>query len=180
MGNRSLPEGRARGLVQVYTGNGKGKTTASLGLALRASGQGMRVGVLQFVKGAKRCGEHKFVERWRAFEIIQPNPRSCFRQSEEELRCTARHALGLAATVMGEGQYDLLVLDEAITAVKFGFLSSEEILALVSSKPRALELVLTGRGAPQEIIDAADLVTEMVPVKHPLARGVRARKGIEY
>jgi cob(I)alamin adenosyltransferase len=171
---------RRTGLVQLYTGNGKGKTTASLGLALRSSGQGMRVCILQFMKGAKRCGEHKFIERWPAFEIIQPASRSCFDRPEEERRAAAREALALASSLMGSGRYDVLILDEALTSLRFGLLSSRDVLELIASKPVELELVLTGRGAPQEIIEAADLVTEMTPVKHPIDKGVRARRGIEF
>lgn len=166
--------------MQLYTGKGKGKTTASLGLALRASGQGMRVCVLQFMKGAKGCGEHKFLKRWPAFEIIQPNPRSCFKASDEERSAVALEALSEAYTLMQNGDYDLLVLDEALTTIYLGALAPRQLLDLIASKPAPLELVLTGRGAPPEIVEAADLVTEMVPIKHPLARGVRARRGIEF
>jgi len=170
----------SRGLVHLYTGDGKGKTTAALGLALRACGQGWRVCVLQFMKGSKRCGEHKFVERWPAFEIIQPSPSSYFSLSGEERLAVAREALEQAFSLRDGARYDLLILDEALTALKAGLVSEAEVLGLVASKPERLELVLTGRGVTPELIKAADLVTEMLPVKHPFARGVRARRGIEY
>ncbi|MDP2726744.1 MAG: cob(I)yrinic acid a,c-diamide adenosyltransferase [Dehalococcoidia bacterium] len=171
---------RQLGLVHLYTGDGKGKTTAALGLALRASGQGMRVCVLQFMKGNKSGGEHKFLKQWPAFEIVQPSQASCFSQSRQERLATAQEAVSLARSYVKSDRYDLLILDEALTVVHRGLLSSIEILDLIASKPDELELVLTGRGASQEVIEVADLVTEMVAVKHPLASGVRARKGIEY
>lgn len=168
------------GLVHVYTGDGKGKTTAALGLALRASGQGLRVGFLQFLKGAPRCGEHRFLEKYPAFRIVQPNTGNVFRQSEEEARAAVEVALALAREMLHGGAYDLLVLDEVLTARKLGYLTTAQVLALIDEKPANLELVLTGRGAPPEVIDAADLATEMVMRKHPFARGVRARRGIEF
>ncbi|MDA8219630.1 MAG: cob(I)yrinic acid a,c-diamide adenosyltransferase [Dehalococcoidales bacterium] len=171
---------RRTGLVQVYTGDGKGKTTAALGLALRASGQGLRVGFIQFLKGYARCGEHRFVERWPAFGIVQPAARSVFRQGEEGLRAAAEEALALAWVALASGEYDLLILDEALTALNLKALTLDEVLGLIGGKPASLELVLTGRGAPPEVIDAADLVTEMVPHKHPFDQGVKARRGIEY
>ncbi|MDO8691074.1 MAG: cob(I)yrinic acid a,c-diamide adenosyltransferase [Dehalococcoidia bacterium] len=170
----------SRGLVHLYTGDGKGKTTAALGLALRASGQGWRVCMLQFMKGSKRCGEHKFLERWPAFEIIQPSPSSFFAQSGEERLAVARQALQQAFSLRDSNRYDLLILDEALTALRAGLLSEQEVLDLIASKPEHLELALTGRGAPPGLIEAADLVTEMLSIKHPFVKGVRARRGIEY
>ncbi|MHB1006870.1 MAG: cob(I)yrinic acid a,c-diamide adenosyltransferase [Chloroflexota bacterium] len=168
------------GLVQVYTGDGKGKTTAALGLALRASGQGLRVGFVQFLKGYARCGEHRFVERYPAFTIVQPAARSVFRQDEEGLRAVAADALALAREALTSDAYDVLILDEAITSLKLKALTLGEVLDLIERKPSELELVFTGRGAPPEVIAAADLVTEMVLRKHPFERGIKARKGIEY
>ena len=169
-----------KGLVQVYTGNGKGKTTAALGLALRASGQGLRVGFLQFLKGNSRCGEHLATAKYPIFTIIQPSSRSVFRQPDEARRLIASEALARARDMMSGGEYDLLVLDEVLTAVKVGALDLGEVLDLVRSRPCGLEVVLTGRGAPPEITSVADLVTEMVPHKHPLEQGIGARRGIEY
>lgn len=168
------------GLVQVYTGDGKGKTTAALGLALRASGQGLRVGFIQFLKGYARCGEHRFVERCPAFTIVQPAARSVFRQDAEGLRAVAEEALAIAREALTSEAYDLLILDEAVTSLKLNALTLAEVLDLIERKPPELELVLTGRGAPPELIAAADLVTEMVLHKHPFERGIKARKGIEY
>jgi cob(I)alamin adenosyltransferase len=168
------------GLVQVYTGDGKGKTTAALGLALRASGQGLRVGFLQFLKGFPRSGEHLFVARYPAFEIIQPNPKNVFRQSEAERNAAALEALAMAREMLASERHDLLILDEVLTALSLRALSLADVLALIEDKPEHQELVLTGRGAPAEVIERADLVTEMVPHKHPYEKGVPARRGVEY
>lgn len=173
-------EGSRRGLIQVYTGDGKGKTSAALGLALRASGQGLRVGIVQFMKGMSRCGEHHFVKRYPIFTIIQPNRRSYFRQRWAERQAQARLTLAQAEELLAAGCYDVLILDEILGALQRGLLGREEVLALMRAKPPAVELVLTGRGAPPEVIAAADLVTEMVAVKHPFKKGLRARRGIEY
>ncbi|MBI2322631.1 MAG: cob(I)yrinic acid a,c-diamide adenosyltransferase, partial [Chloroflexi bacterium] len=166
------------GLVQVYTGDGKGKTTAALGLALRASGQCLRVCVFQFMKGSKRCGEHQFAERYGAFDVVQPGQGSYFSQSAPQRLAAARQALTLAKSLISSGRYDLLVLDEILAACHGGLLSSQDIIDIIAARPPGTELILTGRGATPEVIAAADLVTEMVPVKHPYAKGIRARKGI--
>ncbi len=166
--------------MHLYTGEGKGKTTAALGLAMRAAGQGWRVAVLQFMKGQDRCGEHIFVERFPGFAIFQPRRPTSFCRSPHEQQADAAATLTQAGELASRGGYDMLVLDEAVTAVHKGYLNLEDLLVLVREKPICLELVLTGRGAPPELVAAADLVTEMVKVKHPLDRGIKARKGVEY
>jgi len=168
------------GLVQVYTGNGKGKTTAALGLALRAAGQGLRVCMIQFMKGKADCGEHQFVKRFPAFTVLQPNDASYFGQPTQGRKAAANDALALAKDLLSSERYDILILDEALTAIWQGLISTGDVLALIRAKPREIELVLTGRGAPPEVIEAADLVTEMVLIKHPYDRGIPAREGIEY
>ncbi|MCL5264605.1 MAG: cob(I)yrinic acid a,c-diamide adenosyltransferase [Chloroflexi bacterium] len=168
------------GLVQVYTGDGKGKTTAALGLAMRAAGSGLRVGILQFMKGNRKCGEHLFSETWGMFDIICPNMRSCFRQSREQREAQAGDALALAGELLRSGEYDVVILDEIITATSGGLIAVENVLALIKDKPLNVELVLTGRGAASEIVQTADLVTQMIPLKHPYDRGITARRGIEY
>lgn len=175
-----MAEGLPVGLVQVYTGKGKGKTTAALGLAMRAVGQGLRVAVLQFLKGKSDCGEHLFLKKYPAFEIIQPAAGSYFLTSVERRRGHAQETLKKAKELVTSGEYDLVVLDEALTAAARGFISKEDLLELIRAKPPQVELVLTGRGAPPDVIEAADLVTEMAAVKHPFAKGVPARKGIEF
>lgn len=172
------------GLVQVYTGNGKGKTTAALGLAIRAAGHGFRVCFLQFLKGNRKCGEHllltKFAQDSQLFDLMCPNDRSYFGQNVSERAARANAALELARQVLGQRSYDLVILDEIVTAISNGLLQTRDVLTLINERPPNVELVLTGRNAPKEIIDAADLVTEMNPIKHPFSKGVKARKGIEY
>jgi len=168
-----------RGLVHVYTGDGKGKTTAALGLALRAVGQGMKVIIIQFIKGDCICGEHLSAARYHLFEIVQLNTGNSFTQNLEELRSTTEQTLALAEKIVLGGDYDVVILDEIFVAISKGLVSTEQTLSLMSMKPGPMELILTGRGAPKEIIEQADLVTEMVAVKHPLTKGVMARKGIE-
>ena len=169
-----------RGLIQVYTGEGKGKTTAALGQALRAVGQGMKVIIIQFIKGDFTCGEHLFAARYHPFDIVQLSTKSSFDQSLEELRSTAEQSFAFAEKTVLDGGYDMVILDEILLAVNKGLISTAQVLSLMSKKPEPMELVLTGHGAPEEIIQKADLVTEMVAVKHPFAKGVTARRGIEY
>lgn len=157
------------GKVQVYTGNGKGKTTASLGLCFRAAGQGLRPCIVQFWK-RQRCGEHVSAERL-GFEMLQ-----CQLADERQ---AALHQLRVAHERLGD--CDVLVCDEILGALHEGFLTLHEVLGLLDARPAAVELVLTGRHAPQEIIERADLVTEMRPIKHYFDEtGLPARRGIEY
>jgi cob(I)alamin adenosyltransferase len=168
------------GLVQVYTGDGKGKTTAALGLALRAAGWDKKVIFIQFLKGDTNCGEHRFVNKHLPFEIVQPNRGNCFTRSRAELEPFVAEAFARAVAAATGGDYDVVILDEVFHAVNGGYIATEALLELMENKYPATELVLTGRGAPPEIIAAADLVTGMKAVKHPFGKGVKARKGIEY
>lgn len=169
-----------RGLIQVYTGNGKGKTTAALGLALRAVGQGMKVIIIQFIKGDRTCGEHIFAAQYRPFEMVQLNPGDSFVQTLEELRSTTEQSFAFAEKTIVSGGYDVVILDEILVAVSRGLVSVERVLDLMSRKPEKMELILTGRGAPREVIQKADLVTEMLAIKHPFDKGITGRRGIEY
>ncbi len=170
----------ARGLIQVYTGDGKGKTTAALGLALRAVGQGMKVIIIQFIKGDFTCGEHLFAARYYPFDMVQLSTKSSFDQTFEELRSCAEQTLAFAEKTILDGGYDIVILDEILVAVNKGLISTDQVLSLMGKKPESMELILTGRGAPKEIVEQADLVTEMVALKHPFTKGIKARKGIEY
>lgn len=171
-----------RGLVEVYTGDGKGKTTAAFGLALRAVGRGLKVYVIQFIKGGFDYGELYVVDRLPDL-VLKAFGRGKFvlkKPAEAEDVGLAREAFELAKKVVADGEYDVVVLDEVNVALSLGLISLDEVLNLVMSKPVHVELVLTGRGAPAEIVEVADLVTEMREVKHPFKKGVAARKGIEY
>jgi len=170
-----------RGCIQVYTGNGKGKTTASLGLALRAVGRGLKVCVFQFIKGGGPYGEHLVAEKLAPlFTIIQSGrPGWVNTKDITEDRKVAQAALERAKGILASGEYDLVVLDEINGAVGFGLVDVEQVLELMSLKPEATELVLTGRNAHEKVIEAADLVTEMREIKHYYKAGVPARTGIE-
>ncbi|MGD9495748.1 MAG: cob(I)yrinic acid a,c-diamide adenosyltransferase [Armatimonadota bacterium] len=168
-----------RGYVQVYTGDGKGKTTAALGLALRAAGAGLRVFIGQFVKGMEYC-ELRALARFPEIEVRRYG-RTCFidREPQPEDIAAARAGLVEARAEMLSGRWDLVILDEANIATHFGLFAVEELLAVIADKPADVELVVTGRRADPRVIEAADLVTEMREVKHYYERGVKARKGIE-
>ncbi|MFZ5650622.1 MAG: cob(I)yrinic acid a,c-diamide adenosyltransferase [Bacillota bacterium] len=172
-----------RGLVIVFTGNGKGKTTAALGMALRAWGQGMKILVLQFIKGGWVYGELLASGKLEGLEI-RPLGEGFVRvngEKDEDLhRQAALRALDEAKREIASGRWDMVILDEIIYAAGFSLLNEEELLDLISTKPLALHLVLTGRNAPQSIIDRADLVTEMKEVKHPYRQGIKAQKGVEF
>jgi cob(I)alamin adenosyltransferase len=171
-----------QGLIQVYTGNGKGKTTAALGLALRAVGRGLRVCMFQFIKGGEPYGEHLAAARLvPELTIIQTGRDSWIfkdRLDPEDIRIAAE-TLERARQAITGGEYDLVILDEINGAAWFGLIDVEEVLSVMAAKPPRLELVLTGRGAHEKVIEAADLVTEMFELKHYYRKGIPARVGIE-
>ncbi|MDF9407095.1 MAG: Cob(I)yrinic acid a,c-diamide adenosyltransferase [Pelotomaculum sp. PtaB.Bin013] len=175
---------REKGLLLVNTGDGKGKTTAALGMALRAWGQGMKVLILQFIKGDRRSGEIRAVEKLGPGFEIWPMGKGFIHNNGEEFpdrhSRAAREALNVAVNEMNSGKYDLIILDEILYALHYGLVSIEDVLALIAGKPERLHLMLTGRYAPPEIIRQADLVTEMKEIKHPFTKGVYAQMGIEY
>ena len=170
-----------RGCVQVYTGNGKGKTTASLGLALRAVGRGLKVCVFQFIKGGGKYGEHLAAEKLAPLLTIIQTGRPGWVNTKDitEDRQTAQEALAQAQELLTSGDFDLFVCDEINGAVGFGLIEVEQVLELIRCKPEKTELVLTGRNAHERVIEAADLVTEMREIKHYYKAGVPARSGIE-
>jgi cob(I)alamin adenosyltransferase len=174
-----------RGLVIVYTGKGKGKTTAALGIVLRAVGHGMKVGMIQFIKGEWYYGELTSSKRLEPeFELVaagkgfvgiidDDHPR-------EDHQNAARAALGLAKEKLRSGGYQVLILDEINYAVKLGLISEDDVIDLIKSKPLEVTLVLTGNYASDAVIAAADLVTEMREIKHPYQQGIKAKKGIDF
>lgn len=171
-----------RGLVQVYTGDGKGKTTAAVGLTVRAVGAGMRAAFVQFVKGGARSGELAVLEGL-GVRVERPAVRSTGLLGaglNDEDRRAAAEAWEIAAGLLGGADHDLIVLDEINVAMHYGLVPEEDVLAAIAARPPAIEVVLTGRGASPALIEMADLVTEMVPVKHPFDAGIPARRGIEY
>ncbi|XER05654.1 Corrinoid adenosyltransferase [Sporomusa rhizae] len=174
----------SKGLIIVNTGNGKGKTTAALGLGLRAWGQGLRVLVLQFIKGNWKYGELQSAARMGENFVIRQLGEGFVRNVKEdaiaEHQDAAESALADAKQEMMSGNWDMIILDEINYAIKFGLLATDKVVELLETKPQSLHLVLTGREARQEIIDRADLVTEMKEIKHPLKQGIKAQKGIEF
>ena len=170
-----------KGCTQVYTGNGKGKTTAALGLAMRAIGRGLKVCFFQFIKGGGPYGEQLIAEKLAPlFTIIQTGrPGWVNTKDITEDRRIAQEALVQAKDLLTSGDYDLFICDEINGAVGFGLIDIEQVLELIRLKPETTELVLTGRNADERIIEAADLVTEMCEIKHYYKVGVPARTGIE-
>ena len=172
-----------KGLVLIHTGSGKGKTTAAFGLALRALGQGLKVLILQFMKGRANIGEIKVLtDNDLPLEIKQFGRAVFFKSRACEPIDIYLATKGLAAfsEAMAAGRYDLIVLDEIIMAIDFGLLPLAEVKEAVLQKPPELHLILTGRNAPTDLIEIADLVTEMREIKHHFNQGVAAQKGIEY
>jgi len=178
MGEKRL----SQGMIQVYTGNGKGKTTAALGLACRAAGHGYKVFIIQFMKGNIDYGELEAARRLAPYLTIRQMGRG-YRVSREnpdpEDVKLVREAMAMARGVISSGEYDIVVLDEINVAVDFGLVQKEEVLKLMDERPSNVELILTGRHAAKEIIERADLVTEMVEIKHYYQRGIQSRTGIE-
>jgi cob(I)alamin adenosyltransferase len=170
-----------KGYVQVYTGDGKGKTTAALGLALRASGRQMRTYIGQFMKG-QPYAELDALRDHPWIIIEQYGDVRCIRREEvrEHHREQARCGLARATAAMRSGEYDIVVLDEVNVSLWFGILTLEDVLVFLDRRPERVEVVLTGRRAPRALIDRADLVTEMREIKHYYEQGVIARQGIEY
>jgi len=172
----------SQGLVQVYTGEGKGKTTAALGLVLRATGWGLCSYIAQFMKH-QPTGEEEALKRLAPYVTLEKFGRPGFLapgQCTPDDQALAQTGLAHARAALLGGEYDLVVLDEVNTAVAFGLLSEQELLGLIAVRPPQVELVLTGRGATPAILEQADLVTRMVEEKHPYQRRIAARRGIEY
>ncbi|MBI3913227.1 MAG: cob(I)yrinic acid a,c-diamide adenosyltransferase [Chloroflexi bacterium] len=180
-----MKEKSKRGMIIVYTGDGKGKTTAALGMAFRAIGRGWRVLMVQFMKGTWHYAELDTAKRLAPdFEIV-PMGKGFYKIiddqfTEGEHRAAAHAALEFAREKMQSGAYDLLILDEVNNALATGLLPLAALMEFIDAKPADFNLVLTGRGAPAELIARADLVTEMREIKHPYQKGILAQKGIDF
>lgn len=171
-----------KGLIHIYCGDGKGKTTAAMGLALRSAGAGRRVLVLQFFKDGN-SSEVKALKSFDTVDVVEQTRRFGFSWtlSEEELREAKAYYSSLLEDAMAKSkEYDLLVLDEAMSACTTGMIQEERLLELLREKPDALEVVMTGRNPSQALMDQADYVTEMRKIKHPFDQGVPARLGVEF
>lgn len=169
-----------RGFIQIYTGNGKGKTTAALGLALRAAGHGLRTYIAQFMKG-QAYGELTSIRSIPEITIEQFGKDTLVHvdHTTAEDAQLAEHGLEKAAQAMRSDQYQIIVLDEINVAIHFKLLTIDQVLNFLAAKPPEIELILTGRHAPKQLIEKADLVTEMIEVKHYYQQNIIARDGIE-
>ena len=166
----------------VHTGDGKGKTTAALGLALRAVGTGMKVVMIQFMKGTWKYGELEAAKRLAPdFTILQMGEGFTWETKDRKMDIAlSRKAWSFCKETIQSGKYDLVILDEINYVLGYGFLETQEVIDFLKQKPERLHLLLTGRNAPGELIETADLVTEMKEVKHPFQKGIIAQRGIEY
>lgn len=174
-----------KGLVIVYTGKGKGKTTAALGIVLRAVGHGYKVGMIQFIKGEWYYGELTSSKRLEPeFELIAAGRGFVGIIDDdhpiEEHEKAAKDAIEVAKQKIASGDYDIMILDEINYAVKLNLISQKDILDVIAAKPEKTSLVLTGNYVPEAVIEAADLVTEMREIKHPYQRGIKAKKGVDF
>ena len=171
-----------RGLLIVHTGAGKGKSTAAFGMVLRCIGHGMRVGIVQFVKGAWATGERDVLARFPDLVTCRAMGEGFTWDTQDRARdiAAARAAWDMAKQMIDDPAYRLVLLDELNIVLRYDYLPIEEVIAALTAKPRDLHVVVTGRNAPAALIEAADLVTEMTLVKHPFRAGVKAQPGIEF
>lgn len=174
-----------KGLIICYTGNGKGKTTAALGMAVRATGYNLRTLIWQFIKGTWKYGELDGLKLLAPYVELRQKGEGFVgiiddKQPREVHRRAARAALAEVRGEIASGKWHLVILDEIFVGCQLGFLTADDLLELMAEKPSGVHLVLTGRGAPDEVLDRADLVTEMREIKHPFQKGELAQKGIDY
>ena len=171
-----------RGLLIVHTGKGKGKSTAAFGMVFRSLGHGMRVGVVQFVKGAWATGERDVLAKFPDLVTIKAMGEGFTWDTQDRQRdlAAARAAWDEAKAMIADPAYDLVLLDELNIVLRYDYLPLEEVLEVLKGKPRDLHVIVTGRNARDEVIEMADLVTEMTEIKHPFRSGVKAQKGIEF
>ena len=173
------------GLVIVYTGNGKGKTTAALGIALRATGYNKKICMIQFIKGSWHYGEMDSSARLKPeFEMIAVGKGFVGiiddKSPMEDHQKTAREAVKVSNEKIQSGDYDIVILDEINYAVNLNLITVDDVLNIISAKPKRVDLVLTGNHAKNEVIEKADLVTEMKMIKHPFQKGIKAKEGIDF
>ncbi|MBN1384246.1 MAG: cob(I)yrinic acid a,c-diamide adenosyltransferase [Elusimicrobia bacterium] len=170
-------------MIQIYTGNGKGKTTAAVGLAIRALGHKMNVCIIQFFKGRNFYGEQKILSKLpkiKLYSFAQKHP-YCYKNADiKKIKKDCKTALALIKKIFKEEKYDLLILDELNIAIRDKFINVAKIAGLLKKRPEKTEIIITGRGAHKKILKYADLITNMSPVKHPYYKGIKSRKGIEY
>jgi cob(I)alamin adenosyltransferase len=171
-----------RGLLIVHTGKGKGKSTAAMGLAMRCIGHGMRVGIVQFVKGVWETGERQVLARFPDLVTIKAMGEGFTWETQDRSRdiAAAEAAWEAAQAMIADGSYKMVILDELNIVLRYDYLALAEVLAVLAGKPDDLHVVVTGRNAKPELIEAADLVTEMEQVKHPFRSGVKAQPGVEF
>jgi cob(I)alamin adenosyltransferase len=170
-----------KGYIQVYTGNGKGKTTAALGLAIRAAGAGHRVYFAQFIKKTK-CSEHNALERFADLITLRQFGTGFIRggKTTKAQVEAAKHGFEEVDDALSSSLYDVVILDEINVAVHYGLVDVKDVLGMLATKPSHVEIILTGRYADQQIIEKADLITEMKEIRHYMHKGIKARKGIEF
>jgi len=173
---------REKGLLIVHTGKGKGKSTAAIGLAVRAMGHGMKVGVVQFVKGAWESGERDILERFPDLCVLKVMGEGFTWETQDRARdvAAAEAAWAAAQEMIADPSFDLVVLDELNIVLRYDYLDAAAVVAGLKARPEDLHVVVTGRNAPEVLIEAADLVTEMTLVRHPFRDGIKAQRGIEF
>jgi cob(I)alamin adenosyltransferase len=171
-----------RGLLIVHTGKGKGKTTAAIGLAVRCIGHGMKVGLVQFVKGVWQTGERRVLESFPELCIMKAMGEGFTWETQDRQRdiAAARRAWETAREMIADPSFKMVILDEFNIVLRYGYLVIDDVLPVLQGKPRDLHIVVTGRNANEQLIEAADLVTEMTVIKHPFRSGVKAQPGIEF
>ena len=170
-----------RGLLVVYTGKGKGKTTAALGIVFRALGRGLKVAVVQFIKGKWKTGERTFAEKIPELTFLVMGLGFTWESDDiSRDKEAARAAWQRAAEIITAGEHAIVVLDELTYVISYDFVSLEEILAVLGARPQHVNVVVTGRNAPDELVAMADLVTEMKSIKHPFEKGIPAKPGIDF
>jgi cob(I)alamin adenosyltransferase len=171
-----------RGLLIVHTGKGKGKTTAAMGLAVRCIGHGMKVGLVQFVKGVWETGERRVLERFPELCVMKAMGEGFTWETQDRQRdiAAARRAWETAQEMIKDSSFKMVILDELNIVLRYGYIAIDDVLPVLQGKPRDLHIVVTGRNANEKLIEAADLVTEMMVIKHPFRSGVKAQPGIEF